>query len=325
MAESVHPEYREVLRTYTQGLPLELVAVELGETQSSSALAANLANALDERAAALLIQHPNFFGCLEDVATLASAAHAVGAMFVVAVDPISLGLLTPPGEYDADIVVAEGQPLGNAPNYGGPLLGLFACRERYLRRMPGRVVGATTDAAGRSGFVLTLQTREQHIRRERATSNICTNEALNALAATVYLTALGPQGLRGVAELCLRKAHYAAKRINALPGFALRFDRPFFKEFTVRCPMPPGELNAALLERGIIGGYELGRAYPTLADSMLFCVTEMNTREEIDLLVAVLAEVSEAGLGRQRTASRQAREDGGRQAQGPPAPEMTKR
>lgn len=295
VAKSVHPEYREVLRTYTQGTDLEIVTVDregLPRDAGLRSAAATLGSGVDDTVAALIVQHPNFYGCLEDVAGLAAAAHQAGALFVVAVDPISLGILRPPGAYDADIVVADGQPLGNAPYFGGPSVGLFASRQRYLRRMPGRLVGATTDARGQRGFVLTLQTREQHIRRERATSNICTNEALNALAATVYLSALGPDGLRRVAELCAQKAHYAAKRIAALPGFALRFDRPFFKEFAVRCAVPAASVNAALLARGIIGGYQLGRSYPELADSVLFCVTEVNTREEIDRLVDALREIS---------------------------------
>jgi len=298
LAKSVHPEYREVLRTYAQGMELEILTVDLDGAQpaSSPSPAAALAGNLDEEVGALVIQQPNFYGCLEGVADLAAAAHRAGALLVVAVDPISLGLLRPPGECDADIVIADGQSLGTSPSFGGPSVGLFACREQFLRRMPGRLVGATTDARGQRGFVLTLQTREQHIRRERATSNICTNEALVALAATVYLSALGPGGLRQVAALCAQKAHYAAQRIAALPGFALRFDRPFFKEFAVRSAVPPAKVNAALLARGIIGGYDLGRSYPELADSILFCVTEMNTREEIDRLVEALGEIA-AGTG----------------------------
>jgi len=188
--------------------------------------------------------------------------------------------------------VGEGQSLGNAISFGGPYLGIFACLDKYKRRMPGRLVGETVDVEGRRGYVLTLTPREQHIRREKATSNICTNEALCALAAGAYLAAMGKTGLRKVAELCYHKAHYAAQRIAAIPGFELRDDKPFFKEFVVRCPKPPADINRQLLQRKIIGGYELGKAYPHLADCMLFCVTEMNTREEIDRLVEALQEVT---------------------------------
>jgi glycine dehydrogenase subunit 1 len=284
----VHPEYRDVIRTYTLGQDLVTIAAQPDEQADGGQLATEL---LDESIAALLIQHPNFFGCLEDVGTLAAKAHEVGALAVVAVDPIALGLLRSPGACGADIVVADGQSLGNAPSFGGPTAGIFACRQRFLRRLPGRLVGATTDSEENRGYVLTLQTREQHIRRERATSNICTNEALNALAATIYLSTLGAQGLRQIAELCVQKAHYAATAITSLPGFTLRFDRPFFKEFVVRCPVSPSLVNDALLEHGIIGGYDLGRAFPLLADSMLFCVTEMNTRYDIDRMVGILREL----------------------------------
>ncbi len=223
---------------------------------------------------------------------LAEAVHAAGALLIVNTDPISLGLFTPPGEYGADIVVGEGQPLGNALNFGGPYLGVFACREKYMRKMPGRLIGETVDTKERRGFVLTLAAREQHIRRERATSNICTNQALCALAAGAYLAAMGKSGLRKVAELCYHKSHYAAQRIAAIPGFDLVGDKPFFKEFVVRCPKPPSEINEALLERDIIGGYDLGRDYPHLENHTLLCVTEMNTKEEIDHLVEALEEVA---------------------------------
>jgi glycine dehydrogenase subunit 1 len=230
---------------------------------------------------------------LEEVDGLADAVHEAGALFVVAVDPISLSLFRPPGEYGADIVVGEGQSLGNAISFGGPYLGIFAAKKGFVRQMPGRLVGETVDAEGRRGFVLTLATREQHIRREKATSNICTNEALCALAAGAYLAAMGKTGLRKVAELCYHKAHYAAKLIGELPGFELVGDKPFLKEFVVRCQKPPAEINRQLLGRKIIGGYELGRAYPHLADCMLFCVTEMNRKEEIDRLVGALREIGE--------------------------------
>ena len=302
VSSAVHPEYRATLRTYTPGPDLT-VETSSFKPQTSNFELESLKFEVDKDTACLIIQQPNFFGQLaeaSELAQLAEAVHAAGALLVVNTDPISLGLFTPPGEYGADIVVGEGQPLGNPLNFGGPYLGIFACREKYMRKLPGRLVGETVDTEGRRGFVLTLATREQHIRRERATSNICTNQALCALAAGAYLAAMGKSGLRKVAELCYHKAHYAAQQIAAIPGFELAGDRPFFKEFVVRCPKPPSEINEALLERGIIGGYDLGRAlslskgrdYPHLENSMLFCVTEMNTRTEIDRLVEALQEVT---------------------------------
>jgi glycine dehydrogenase subunit 1 len=294
VSPTVHPEYRATLRTYTPGPDLEVSSFEFGV--SSSNLQPPTSNLqLDDDTACLIIQQPNFFGQLAEASELnqlADAVHAAGALLIVNTDPISLGLFTPPGEYGADIVVGEGQPLGNPLNFGGPYLGLFACREKTMRKMPGRLVGETVDTEGRRGFVLTLSAREQHIRRERATSNICTNEALCALAAGAYLAAMGKSGLRKVAELCYHKAHYAARQIAAIPGFDLVGDKPFFKEFVVRCPRPPGEINEALLEWGIIGGYDLGRDYSHLKNHMLLCVTEMNTKGEIDRLVAALEEVT---------------------------------
>jgi len=278
---SLNPAYVSVIRTYAYGPGL---AVDVMEEP-----------ALTADHACLAVQQPSFFGCLEDVWVLGEAAHAAGALYIASVDPISLGLLAPPGEYGADIAVAEGQPLGWPVSFGGPYLGLFACRQEYLRQMPGRIVGRTTDLEGRTGYVLTLQTREQHIRRERATSNICTSQQLVGLAATVYLATLGKDGLRRVAEACYHKAHYAAERIAALPGYSLAFDKPlrqaqgrlFFQEFVVRCPRPPTEINAALLERGIIGGLDVS---DRVENGMLLCVTEANTREEIDRLAAALGE-----------------------------------
>jgi len=297
VSPAVHPEYRATLRTYTRGTDLT-VETPTFKPQTSNFELESLKFELDEDTACLIIQNPDFFGQLlsadseNGLSGLADAVHKAGALLVVAVDPISLGLFTPPGEYGADIVVGEGQPLGNPLHFGGPYLGLFACREDYMRKMPGRLSGETVDTEGRRGFVLTLATREQHIRRERATSNICTNQALCALAAGAYLAAMGKSGLRKVAELCYHKAHYAARQIATIPGFDLVGDKPFFKEFVVRCPKPPGEINEALLERGIIGGYDLGRDYPHLENCMLLCVTEMNTRAEIDRLVEALEEVA---------------------------------
>jgi glycine dehydrogenase subunit 1 len=288
--DTVHPHYEAVVRTYAagRGLGVELV--------SGDGLR------LREEHGCLVIQQPNFFGYLEDVEALGQAAHAVGALHVAVAEPVSLGLLRPPGEYGADIAVGEGQPLGIPLSFGGPYLGLFACRQEYVRQMPGRIVGRTRDAEGRTGYVLTLQTREQHIRRERATSNICTSEQLVALAATVYLCAMGKQGLRRVAELCYHKAHYAAERIGGLPGYRLPLEGAFFNEFVVGCPRPVAELNRALLDEGIVGGLDVSpgtaaglrglREPPEHA--MLLCVTEMNTREEIDRLVEALGRLGGA-------------------------------
>jgi len=219
---------------------------------------------------------------VEHMDAAAEIAHASGALFVASVDPISLGVLAPPGEYGADIAVGEGQGLGSPMSYGGPYLGFLACRQELVRNMPGRVAGETRDPEGRRGYILTLQAREQHIRRERATSNICSNEALSALAAAVYLSWLGKSGIREVGELCLQKAHYAFDRITAIPGFRPASSAPFFKEFAVRMPVPPEEAGKALARSNILAGVPLGRFYPDLGDAMLIAVTEKRTKEEID-------------------------------------------
>jgi glycine dehydrogenase subunit 1 len=288
VASTVHPRYRQVLRTYTQGIGTDIREVDYGEDGGIDLRQAE--KLLDAETAALMVQYPSFLGCLEDLLPLSELAHAKGALLVVFADPIALGLLRPPGDQGADIVVGEGQSLGNPLSYGGPYVGLFACRQKYVRQMPGRLVGMTTDTEGRRGFVLTLQPREQHIRREKATSNICTNEALVALAATTYLAVMGKQGLRDAAELCYHKAHYAAEAIDALPGYERLFGQ-FFKEFVIRTPVPPARVNAYLWERGVIGGYELSKEYPRLTGCLLLCVTEMNTREEIDELTQVLGDM----------------------------------
>ena len=295
VASGVHPEYLAVMRTYAQGRGIEIVSAGRrngnGEPRGTCSTE-EAEKLLGDDVACLTVQQPNFFGCLEDLAALGEIAHRRGALFVVAADPISLGLLKPPSEYGADIVVGEGQAMGVPLSFGGPYLGFFGCRERFVRQMPGRVVGMTNDNRGLRSYVLTLQTREQHIRRERATSNICTNEALCALAAAVYLSVMGRQGLREVAELCAQRSHYAARQIAAIPGFSLPFAAPFFKEFVVRCPRPPRELNEFLLARNILGGCELGTWYDDLNDCVLLCVTEMNTRQQIDALVDALREAA---------------------------------
>jgi glycine cleavage system P protein (glycine dehydrogenase) subunit 1 len=282
-AASVHPEYRQVLSTYLANLDTELTTI--GTPQGTVSLD-ELAAAVDDRTACVVLEHPNFLGCLEEVEAAAKIAHQAGAVFVVSVDPISLGLLRRPGDYGADIVVAEGQPLGVPLGFGGPYLGIMACSERFLRRMPGRLVGQTVDRRGRRCWVLTLQTREQHIRREKATSNICTNQGLMALRATVYLAAMGPTGMRSTAELCLKKAHYAADRLTDAGFLQMAFDRPVFKEFTVRATDGRvEELLAKAEEDGIFAGVPLGQWYPELHDCFLVAVTEKRTREEIDRLV----------------------------------------
>lgn len=286
IASSVHPEYRQVLATYLANLNIELVT--LG-TPDGAVSPEDLAAAINDQTACVLVQHPNFFGCLEEVEALAEITHGAGALFIVSVDPISLGLLKRPGEYGADIIVAEGQSLGNPMAFGGPYLGIMACREQFVRRMPGRLVGQTVDRRGKRCWVLTLQTREQHIRREKATSNICTNQGLLALRATVYLAGMGPTGIRSVAELCLQKSHYAFDKLTTGKSLQAVFDRPTFKEFVVRIAGGRVEerLEAAR-KQGVFAGVPLARWYPELADCLLVAVTEKRTKTEIDRLAAVM-------------------------------------
>ena len=289
---SVHPQYLEVVHTYVQhaGIDLEVVPFDAQTGQSAAALA----KAVDDHTAALVVQSLNFFGCVEELSALADAAHAKGALLVVAVtEAMSLGLLKSPGACGADIVVAEGQSFGVPLSFGGPYVGLFATRERYARQIPGRLVGEAYDKKGHRGFVLTLATREQHIRREKATSNICTNEGLIALAATVYLETMGRRGIQEAAHQCLQKAAYAAGRIASLDGFSLPFSGPRFNEFVVRGPLDAGELLARLgKEKGIEGGIPLWRFFSDRPNDFLVCVTEINSRDEIDALVEGLSEVS---------------------------------
>ena len=275
LADSISPAYTDVIRTYCQS---QNIAVETVNPSSPN---------LDTETACIVLQYPNYFGYIEDLQKLVDSAHAQGALAVVSTDPTAMGMFQTPGHYGADIVTGDGQPLGIPSSYGGPYVGLFATKQEYIRQMPSRLSGRTVDKNGKTGYVLTLQTREQHIRRERATSNICTNEALYALAATVYLAAMGKQGLRQVAELCYHKAHYAAAEIGKLPGFSMPLDVPFFQEFVVQCPAPPAEINKKLMDRNILGGLDLGRQIP---NGMLLCVTEMSSRKDIDSLVAALSE-----------------------------------
>jgi glycine dehydrogenase subunit 1 len=279
-AASVHPEYRQIIATYFAHLDAELVTVG---TPDGVVSLDELAGAVDEQTACVLLQQPNFFGCLEDVAAAAELAHRHGALLALAVDPVSLGLLKRPGDLGVDVVVAEGQGLGTPLLFGGPYLGIMACREQFLRRMPGRIAGQTVDRRGKRCWVLTLQTREQHIRREKATSNICTNQGLFALRTAIHLAVLGPQGLRETAELCLQKAHYACTRITAGKRLTRAFAQPVFKEFVVRDG--DGEVRELLqraYEAGFLAGIPLGRWYPELHDCFLVAVTEKRTREEID-------------------------------------------
>jgi glycine cleavage system P protein (glycine dehydrogenase) subunit 1 len=285
---SVHPEYRQIISTYLVDLGAELVTVEASHgTVSPEKIAA----AVDDQTACVLVQQPNFFGCIEEMEALAKAAHERGALLVVAFDPISLGLLKRPGDYGADIVIAEGQSLGTPMQFGGPYLGIMACREQFVRRMPGRIAGQTVDRRGKRCWVLTLQTREQHIRREKATSNICTNQGLFALRATVYLASMGPQGMREAANACLHKSRYAQERLFAGGRLKLAFDQPTFKEFVVRdSERNVTGLIADALESGYFAGVPLERWYPDLADCILVCVTEKRTRVEIDGLAAACAQ-----------------------------------
>jgi glycine dehydrogenase subunit 1 len=270
-----------------RSLSVELVTVG---TPDGTISPDDLAAAVNDQTACVLLQQPNFFGCLEEMDPLVEIAHRAGALVVVSVDPISLGLLKRPGDYGTDIVVAEGQALGSPLSFGGPYLGIMAVREELVRRMPGRITGQTVDRRGRRCWVLTLQTREQHIRREKASSNICTNQGLFALRATVYLASLGPQGLREVSELSLRKAHYAREKLAATDRLSAVFDRPFFKEFVLRDEDGHvAELLAAAEQGGFFAGVPLARWYPELADCFLVAVTEKRTRDEIDRLADCLA------------------------------------
>jgi len=281
VSQAVHPHYRAVLETYLAGTNARLA--EVSEVATAE---------VDTDTAALVVQSPNVFGQIEDLGECAARCRDAGAHLIVSTDPIALGLLDPPGTFGADIVVADGQCLGLSPCYGGPSLGIFATRREHVRRLPGRLVGQTTDADGRRGYVLTLGTREQHIRRQRATSNICTNAALGALAASVYLAVMGKHGLRRVAELCYHRAHYAAGEIAQLPGCSINPqapDKTFFKEFVARLPRPVADVNERLrVEHGIIGGLDLGTLMPGRSHDALIAVTEATGRADIDRLVAGL-------------------------------------
>ncbi|MEK6623282.1 MAG: aminomethyl-transferring glycine dehydrogenase subunit GcvPA, partial [Planctomycetota bacterium] len=284
-SRAIHPEYRQVLRTYLKGLQTEIVEIDFpgGTTDLNQ-----LEKVADDKTAAILIQSPNFFGCIEDMEAASDIAHKHDVLFVACVNPISLGTLKPPGEYNADLAVGEAQVLGNYLNYGGPYLGFFTAKKELLRRMPGRIAGETVDGTGRRCFVLTLQPREQHIRREKATSNICTNQALLALRACIYLCALGKAGIAEVSNHNIQKSHYAYERLCALDVFKPVYEKPFFNEFVLKTTggLSAAKVNERLLKSGIIGGLDISSYYPELDNSMLLCVTETKTREAIDRLVA---------------------------------------
>jgi len=285
VAKSAHPDTRRVLTTYMQQQEVEVVPLPARDGVIDEAA---LRAALDDSTAAVVMHSPNFFGCLERLDRMIPVVHDSGALAIVSTDPIASGLLKPPGAFDADIVVGEGQALGVPLQYGGPYLGLLATREKYLRKMPGRVVGVTKDLEGRRGFCLTLQTREQHIKRERATSNICTNQGLLAVRASIHMAAMGKRGIAEVAARCFDKSHYAAERIASLKGYDLRFAAPFFKEFTVRTTRGVDNVLARCRERGILGGVPLVRFDERYGDCFLAAVTEKRTKREIDDWVAAL-------------------------------------
>jgi glycine dehydrogenase subunit 1 len=291
ISPSLNPQYLSVLCTYLCGY--ENIQIASGNDHDELFLEPDeLIPEINDQTALVIVQYPDFFGRIFDLSKLAIAAHEKGALLAVAVNPMALGTLSSPGEMGADMVTAEGQPLGLPLSFGGPYLGVFCTKKEYVRKMAGRLVGETVDGKGRKGYVLTLTAREQHIRREKATSNICTNQGLMALAATVYLSLLGKTGFRQVSELCYHKAHYAAREIHKLPGYKVLMNKNFFNEFLVQCPNKVDDLNNHLLEHGILGGFDLGKVYPRLEDHMLIAVTEMNRKEDIDLLCTILREVA---------------------------------
>ena len=287
VAGTVHPNYVKVLRTYTEGIGVEVVElptpVDGFKTDPSA-----FDEYLDDSLACLIVAYPNFFGTIEDLAAIGEKAHSAGGKLLVSAYPIALGMLKSPGELGADVVTVEGQSLGVSQSFGGPVVGLLATRQDLVRQMPGRLVGMTNDSDGKRGFVLALQTREQHIRREKATSNICTNQGLMALAATVYMATIGPSGLKQVAEVCYQNAHYLASRLEETGKFKVINDGHFFNEFTVKCDEDPKAINARLQEAGIIGGYDLSAVSPDLSGHMLLCATEMTGKEAIDQLISVI-------------------------------------
>lgn len=292
ISPAVHPQYRAVIRTYGQGMELDLVGDEASADLEVGP--DGLKPLIDAKTMLVIVQYPDFFGRVYDYEGLIKDAHEKGALVCVVANPTALALFKTPGEMDADVVVGDGQPLGIPMWFGGPTLGFFTTKKAYVHKMAGRLVGETVDSHGQRAYVLTLTAREQHIKRERATSNICTNQGLLALACAVYMSLLGKHGMRQVAELCYHKAHYAAQELSHIKNMGLCFSEPFFHEFALCVGRPASEVNTHLLEHGILGGYDLGQDYPTLKDHLLIAVTEMNTKEEIDGLVEVLSEASHA-------------------------------
>ncbi|MDX2225825.1 MAG: aminomethyl-transferring glycine dehydrogenase subunit GcvPA [Verrucomicrobiae bacterium] len=289
VSAGVHPEYLQTIRTYARGINVRIEVLPLADGATRPE---DLAAGVDTATAAVFVQSPNFFGVIEDMESLGDVIHGKGAQFVAIPNPISLGLLRAPGEYGADIAVGEGQPLGMPVSYGGPYLGFFTCTKALVHKIPGRLVGRTRDTCGDLGYCLTLQAREQHIRREKATSNICTNQSLMALRATIYLSMLGPRGLHEIAAQNVALSHYAAEQIARVEGCRLPLTRPFFNEFVVKTPVPARVLCEELAEQGIFAGVPLSRFDPARTDEMLVCVTETKTREDIDSYVAALREVA---------------------------------
>ncbi|GAB4398657.1 MAG: aminomethyl-transferring glycine dehydrogenase subunit GcvPA [Anaerolineales bacterium] len=289
MSPTVHPQYREVIRTYSQGMGIE----EAGDDPNVDLEAGpeSLMTLVDDQTMLVVVQYPDFFGRIYDYTKLIDDAHAKGALVCMVANPTALLMLKTPASMGADIVVGEAQPFGIPLWYGGPYLGFFTTKKSYVHKMAGRLVGETVDTRGQRSYVLTLTAREQHIKRERATSNICTNQGLLALASAVYMSTLGKTGLQQVANLCYQKAHYAASELSKIDGFGLCFSEPFFHEFVLCCPKPASEINQYLLDNGILGGYDLGKDYPSLKKHLLVAVTEMNSKDEIDTFVEILKEM----------------------------------
>ena len=290
VSPTLHPQYRAVVRTYVQGMEVEVTGDDPNTDVDSSPN--DLIDLVDDDTCIVIVQYPDFFGRIYDYTKLIEDVHAKGALVCVVANPTALAMFKTPGSMGADIVVGDGQPLGIPMWYGGPSVGFFTTRKKYVHKMAGRLVGETVDNKGQRSYVLTLTAREQHIKRERATSNICTNQGLIALGTAVYLSLLGKNGLQQVANLCYQKAHYAAEQLSQIHGMGLCFTEPYFHEFALCVNRPVDEVNTHLLEHGIIGGYDLGQDYPSLKNHMLIAVTEMNSKEEIDALVEVLSEVS---------------------------------
>jgi len=288
LSELVNPAYQRVVETYCKGME---VTIHRTPHYQGTSRVEEIEKIVNERTACAIVQHPNFLGCLEEPDSIANICHEHGALLVVYIDPSSLGILRPPGEYSADIAVGEGQCLGLPVSFGGPFLGILATKKEYIRSLPGRLVGATEDSRGRRGFVLTIQTREQHIRRERATSNICTNQALCALAACVYLSLLGKEGVVEVSKLCLQKSHYLAEKLSRLSGWRLPFKAPFFKEFCIETSPQPEKVVESLRTRGILAGIPLGRYREDWRNYLLIAVTEKRTKEEMDEYVEAVARI----------------------------------